>query len=171
MEAEELVVLINENDEVLGLMNKLEAHENGLLHRAFSVFLFNSKGEMLLQKRAASKYHSPNQWTNAVCSHPRNEESYKDAALRRLNEELGITTEITEKFHFIYKADVGGNLWEHELDHVFIGEYEGNFNLNQDEVSEVRYITMEDLNIEVSSNPENFTEWFKIILKEYQQHL
>ena len=171
MEAEELVVLINENDEVLGLMNKLEAHENGLLHRAFSVFLFNSKGEMLLQKRAASKYHSPNQWTNAVCSHPRNEESYKDAALRRLNEELGITTEITEKFHFIYKADVGGNLWEHELDHVFIGEYEGNFNLNQDEVSEVRYISMEDLNIEVSSNPENFTEWFKIILKEYQQHL
>ena len=171
MEAEELVVLINEKDEVQGLMNKLEAHENGLLHRAFSVFLFNKKGEMLLQKRASSKYHSPNQWTNAVCSHPRDEESYKNAALRRLNEELGITTDITEKFHFIYKADVGGNLWEHELDHVFIGEYEGDFQLNQDEVSEVRYITMEELNSEVSSNPENFTEWFKIILKEYQQHL
>ncbi len=171
MEAEELVVLINEKDEVQGLMNKLEAHENGLLHRAFSVFLFNKKGEMLLQKRASSKYHSPNQWTNAVCSHPRDEESYKNAALRRLNEELGITTDITEKFHFIYKADVGGNLWEHELDHVFIGEYEGDFQLNQDEVSEVRYISMEELNSEVSSNPENFTEWFKIILKEYQQHL
>ena len=171
MEAEELVVLINEKDEVQGLMNKLEAHENGLLHRAFSVFLFNKKGAMLLQKRASSKYHSPNQWTNAVCSHPRDEESYKNAALRRLNEELGITTDITEKFHFIYKADVGGNLWEHELDHVFIGEYEGDFQLNQDEVSEVRYISMEELNSEVSSNPENFTEWFKIILKEYQQHL
>ena len=171
MEAEELVVLINEKDEVQGLMNKLEAHENGLLHRAFSVVLFNKKGEMLLQKRASSKYHSPNQWTNAVCSHPRDEESYKNAALRRLNEELGITTDITEKFHFIYKADVGGNLWEHELDHVFIGEYEGDFQLNQDEVSEVRYISMEELNSEVSSNPENFTEWFKIILKEYQQHL
>ena len=168
---EELVVLINENDEVLGLMDKLEAHENGLLHRAFSVFLFNQAGEMLLQRRAAGKYHSPNQWTNAVCSHPRDGESYKEAALRRLSEELGIDTQIEEKFFFIYKADVGGNLWEHELDHVFTGLYEGDFNLNQEEVSEVRYISIENLEKEISENPENFTEWFKIILKEYQQHL
>ena len=116
---EEQVVLISENDEVLGLMEKMQAHENGILHRAFSVFLFNDKGELLLQKRAAEKYHSPNQWTNAVCSHPRIDETYLEGAKRRLKEELGIEAELTEKFHFIYKADVGGNLWEHERDHVF----------------------------------------------------
>ena len=168
---EEQVVLISENDEVLGLMDKMQAHENGILHRAFSVFLFNEKGEVLLQKRAAEKYHSPNQWTNAVCSHPRSEESYMQGAQRRLKEELGIEAELTPKFHFIYKADVGGDLWEHELDHVFTGNYNGDFNLNTDEVSEIRYITMEALDEEMKSNPENFTEWFKIILGEYKDHL
>ena len=168
---EEFVVLVDPSDTVLGLMEKQQAHVNGLLHRAFSVFLFNKNGEMLLQKRASSKYHSPNQWTNAVCSHPRENETYHDAAIRRLQEELGIETQLTEKFHFIYKADVGGNLWEHELDHVFVGQYEGQFNLNTEEVSEVRYITLENLNEEVKNQPENFTEWFKIILKEYNQHL
>ena len=168
---EEMVVLVDPSDNVLGLMEKQQAHINGILHRAFSVFLFNSKGEMLLQKRASSKYHSPNQWTNAVCSHPRENETYLEAALRRLKEELGIETEIEEKFYFIYKADVGGNLWEHELDHVFVGTYEGEFQLNEDEVSEVRYISPEQLAKEVDQQPENFTEWFKIILKEYNQHL
>ena len=169
---EEQVVLISENDEVVGLMDKMQAHENGLLHRAFSVFLFNEKGEVLLQKRAAEKYHSPNQWTNAVCSHPRDGETYLEAAQRRLQEELGIEgMELTPKFHFIYKADVGGNLWEHELDHVFTGNYDGNFSLNEEEVSEVRYITMKALDAEMESNPENFTEWFKIILGEYKEHL
>ena len=169
---EEQVVLISENDEVLGLMDKMQAHENGLLHRAFSVFLFNEKGEVLLQKRAAEKYHSPNQWTNAVCSHPREGETYLEAAQRRLKEELGIEAmELSPKFHFIYKADVGGNLWEHELDHVFTGNYDGNFSLNEEEVSEIRYITMEALDAEMESNPENFTEWFKIILGEYKDRL
>jgi len=168
---EEQVVLVNRNDDVLGLMEKQQAHINGLLHRAFSVFLFNEKGEMLLQKRASEKYHSPGQWTNAVCSHPRNGETYLEAANRRLKEELGIATELSEKFHFIYKADVGGNLWEHELDHVFTGNYDGKFNLNKDEVSEVRYISMENLDKEMTDHPEHFTEWFKIILKEYKEHL
>lgn len=167
---EEHVVLVNEQDEVLGLMEKQQAHINGLLHRAFSVFIFNESGEMLLQKRAASKYHSPNQWTNAVCSHPKAEETYHEGALRRLKEELGIETEISEKFHFIYKADVGGNLWEHELDHVFTGNFNGEFHLNPEEVSEVRYISMEDLDDEIKKNPEHFTEWFKIILEEYKHH-
>lgn len=166
-----MVVLINENDEVKGLMEKMQAHKTGLLHRAFSVFLFNNQGEMLLQKRAAHKYHSPNQWTNAVCSHPRDGESYKDAALRRLKEELGIEVEIDHKFFFIYKADVGDGLWEHELDHVFVGNYQGEFQLNPEEVSEVRYISQENLEKEMTENPANFTEWFKIILKEYQEHL
>ena len=167
----ELVVLVNEADQQIGLMEKLEAHQKGLLHRAFSVFLFNKKGEMLLQKRANTKYHSPNLWTNAVCSHPRNGESYKNGAMRRLNEELGISTEIEEKFHFIYKADVGQNLWEHELDYVFVGIYEGIFNLNPNEVSETRYISLIDLQKEMLSNPDNFTEWFKIILNKYLEFL
>ena len=167
----ELVVLVNEADQQIGLMEKLEAHQKGLLHRAFSVFLFNKKGEMLLQKRANTKYHSPNLWTNAVCSHPRNGESYKNGALRRLNEELGISTEIEEKFHFIYKADVGQNLWEHELDYVFVGIHEGIFNLNPNEVSETRYISLVDLQKEILSNPDNFTEWFKIILNKYLEFL
>lgn len=168
---EEQVVVVSENDEILGLMEKMEAHENGILHRAFSVFLFNDKGEMLLQKRASGKYHSPNQWTNAVCSHPKIDETYLEGAQRRLNEELGITADLTEKFSFIYKADVGQNLWEHELDHVFTGNYEGNFALNEEEVSEIRYISMQQLDEEMNANPEKFTEWFKIILKEYKDHL
>jgi len=168
---EELVVLIDENDNELGLMEKQQAHVNGFLHRAFSVFLFNSTGEMLLQKRAAEKYHSPNQWTNAVCSHPKEGETYEEGALRRLKEELGIHASITEKFFFTYKANVGGNLWEHELDHVFTGTYDGPFAPDASEVSDLRYVSMEELEKELSEHPENFTEWFKIILKEYQQHL
>ncbi|GAB0157173.1 isopentenyl-diphosphate Delta-isomerase [Chryseobacterium sp. Alg-005] len=167
---EEFVVLVNPEDEVLGLMEKQQAHVNGLLHRAFSIFLFNSKGEMLLQKRAAEKYHSPNQWTNAVCSHPRSGETYLEGAQRRLKEELGIVADLSEKFNFIYKADVGEGLWEHELDHVFVGTYEGDFHLNKDEVDAVRYISMEELDQELSTNPEHFTEWFKIILEEYKHH-
>lgn len=167
---EEYVVLVNNSDEVLGLMEKQQAHINGLLHRAFSVFLFNDKNEILLQKRSSQKYHSPLQWTNAVCSHPREGESYYDGALRRLHEELGITAQIEEKFHFIYKADVGGGLWEHELDHVFVGVYNGDFHLNSEEVDEVRYISMEELDLEISQNPQHFTEWFKIILAEYKHH-
>ena len=104
---EEQVVLVSRNDEVLGVMEKMQAHQNGILHRAFSVFLFNENGEMLLQKRADGKYHSPGQWTNAVCSHPRIDETYEEGAKRRLQEELGIEAELTEKFHFTYKADVG----------------------------------------------------------------
>lgn len=168
---EEQVVLISEQDEVLGLMDKMQAHQSGLLHRAFSVFLFNDAGELLLQRRADSKYHSPGQWTNAVCSHPRDGETYEEAAHRRMQEELGIEAELTHRFFFIYKAEVGGNLWEHELDHVFTGTYNGAFQLNPEEVSEIRFITMEDLDREMAAHPEQFTEWFKIILNEYKHHL
>ncbi|SIQ78199.1 isopentenyl-diphosphate delta-isomerase [Chryseobacterium sp. RU37D] len=167
---EEFVVLVNPEDKVLGLMEKQQAHINGLLHRAFSVFLFNNKGEMLLQKRASGKYHSPLKWTNAVCSHPKNGETYLEGAKRRIKEELGIDVEITEKFNFIYKAYVGNGLWEHELDHVFVGNFENEFHLNKNEVAEVRYISIEDLDKEIAENPENFTEWFKIILEEYKHH-
>ncbi|MGS0747166.1 isopentenyl-diphosphate Delta-isomerase [Halpernia sp. GG3] len=168
---EELVVLVTPEDQIIGQMEKMKAHQTGLLHRAFSVFLFNEKGEMLLQKRALEKYHSPEQWTNAVCSHPKLNESYHEAASRRIKEELGIDAVLKEKFYFIYKAEVGQNLWEHELDHVFVGKFDGEFNLNKDEVSEIRYITMQDLEVEMRDKAENFTEWFKIILKEYKEHL
>lgn len=168
---EEKVVLITPDDEVVGLMGKMDAHVNGILHRAFSVFLFDKEGRMLLQKRSSNKYHSPNQWTNACCSHPRSGETYLESAQRRLQEELGISCELSEKFYFIYKADVGEGLWEHELDRVFVGNYDGEFQLNPEEVSEVRYISLEDLEKEMLEKPENFTEWFKIILKEYKEHL
>lgn len=168
---EERVVLVNPQDEVLGLMEKMQAHENALLHRAFSVFLFNAKGEMLLQQRAAGKYHSPLQWTNACCSHPRENESYLDAAKRRLQEELGISAELTERFHFLYKADVGQGLWEHELDYVFTGEYNGDFTLNPEEVADIKYISIDELKREIEESPERYTEWFKIIWDEYRNHL
>ena len=160
---EERVVLVNPQDEVLGLMEKMQAHENALLHRAFSVFLFNDKGEMLLQQRAAGKYHSPLQWTNACCSHPRENETYLDAAKRRLQEELGISAELTERFNFLYKADVGQGLWEHELDYVFTGEYNGDFALNPEEVADIKYISIDELKREIEEFPERYTEWFKII--------
>lgn len=165
------VVLVTPEDEVVGLMEKQHAHIYGLLHRAFSVFLFNSKGEMLLQKRAAHKYHSPNQWTNAVCSHPMKNETYQQGAERRLNEELGIHVPLQEKFNFIYRSPVGDGLWEHELDYVFTGIYEGEFTLNKEEVAEIKYISMRDLGLEMRQHPERFTEWFKIILEEYRHHL
>lgn len=168
---EEQVVLVSEQDEVLGTMGKMQAHAEGVLHRAFSVFLFDKQGRLLLQQRADSKYHSPSKWTNAVCSHPREGETYHQAALRRLQEELGITTSIEERFHFIYKADVGQGLWEHELDYVFTGEYEGEFSLNPEEVSQVKYLTWKQLEMELKEHPEQFTEWFKIILREYKTFL
>ena len=164
---EEYVVLVNEKDEPLGLMEKQEAHIKAVLHRAFSIFIFNKKGEFLLQKRAESKYHSPLKWTNTCCSHPRDGETYSEAAHRRLQEELGFNCTLNEKFHFIYKADVGDNLTEHEFDRVFTGIYEGEFHLNPNEVDSVRWLSLDDLMNELHTQPEQFTEWFKIIFEKY----
>jgi isopentenyl-diphosphate Delta-isomerase len=162
----ELVILVDENDNQVGLMEKMEAHEKGLLHRAFSVFLFNSKGEMLLHQRAISKYHSGGLWTNACCSHPRDKESTIDAAHRRLEEEMGFDCEIKEVFHFTYKSALDNELTEHELDHVFIGEYEGEINPNPEEVESYKYISIPELTKDIEENPQNYTEWFKICLEE-----
>lgn len=156
------IILVNELDEAIGSMEKMEAHEKALLHRAFSVFLFNKKGEMLLQKRAASKYHSPLLWTNSCCSHPMPGEETKDAALRRLEEELGFTTIITKAFHFTYKAVFDNGLTEHEFDHVFVGEYEGDMQLNREEVADVCYKSMTDIKAEIEHKADDYTEWFKI---------
>jgi len=164
---EEFVVLVNENDEQLGLMEKQQAHVAGLLHRAFSVFIFNSKGELLLQQRAKGKYHSPELWTNTCCSHPRDGESYMEAAKRRLREEMGFECELEEKFHFIYKAKLDINLFEHELDYVFAGIYDGEIKINGEEVDDYKWISMEELMGDMEFNPEIYTVWFKIIFKEY----
>ena len=162
----EFVVLVDEQDQELGIMEKMEAHEKGLLHRAFSVFLFNGKGEMLLQQRAFEKYHSGGLWTNACCSHPRENESYIDAAHRRLMEELGMDCDLKPAFSFVYKKELDKGLTEHELDHVFMGEYEGDFPFNPEEVNAVKYISKDDLLQDMDQHPENYTEWFKICLQE-----
>lgn len=167
----EMVVLVNENDEETGQMEKLEAHRLGLLHRAVSVFIFNSRNEMLIHKRAAGKYHSAGLWTNAACSHPKEGELANIAAERRLLEEMGISCPLQKKFTFVYKAELNNSLIEHELDHVYSGIFEGEPNLNPLEAEAFRWITMEDLKTEISEQPEKFTEWFKIILNSYALNL
>jgi isopentenyl-diphosphate Delta-isomerase len=167
---EEQVVLVNENDAIEGLMGKTEAHEKGLLHRAISIVVFNEKREMLIQQRSFEKYHWKGIWSNTVCTHPRNGETYQQAAERRLFEELGFNTELKEIFHFIYKAkDEESGLTEHELDHVFVGEYNGHIPFNTAEVNAIRWISIDDLLSEIEEKPETYSFWFKIILKEMQQ--
>ncbi len=168
---QEQVVLVNEKDEFLGAMEKQEAHIKGVLHRAFSVFVFNEKGETLLQQRAANKYHSPLLWANTCCSHPREGETYLEGAQRRLQEEMGIICALKKKFDFIYKADVGQGLIEHELDHVFIGYYDENPVPNPHEVARYKWLTIKAIQQEIKNHPEKYTEWFKIIFKEYLHHL
>jgi isopentenyl-diphosphate delta-isomerase len=162
----EEVILVSLQDEEIGYMEKMEAHRLGLLHRAFSVFLFNSNGEMLLQKRALSKYHSGGLWTNACCSHPRKGETIEQAASRRTREELGCEPELQKIHSFIYKATLDNNLTEHEFDHVLVGNYEGEMNLNVDEVSEIVYLPIQQIRQEMNDQPEQFTVWFKIIFEE-----
>jgi isopentenyl-diphosphate Delta-isomerase len=166
----EMVILVDEKDNQLGLEEKMKAHEEARLHRAFSIFAFNGKGETLLQRRALSKYHSGGLWTNTCCSHPRQGESVLDAAHRRLREELGFDCEMEEIASFIYEAKLDHGLTEHELDHVVIGKYKGEkIALNPEEVDSVRWITIENLKKEMSANPELFTEWFKIAFKKFSK--
>lgn len=160
----DLIILVDENDRELGVMEKMEAHLKGHLHRAFSVFIFNENGDMLLQKRASSKYHSGGLWTNTCCSHPRPNESLTDAANRRLMEEMGMECELQHKFSFIYKCGLDNNLMEHELDHVFTGVTNMIPVLNRDEVEDYRYLSKEELKKEIADSPHLFTEWFKIAL-------
>ena len=162
---DERVILVDENDKERGSEEKIEAHKTGKLHRAFSIFVFNSKGEMLLQQRALHKYHSGGLWANACCSHPRLGETLEEAVHRRLKEEMGFDCELKEIFSFIYKAKVG-TLTEHELDHVFIGRYNGDVHFNPDEVGGYKWVTIESLRKDVQTHPELYTEWFKIALEK-----
>jgi isopentenyl-diphosphate delta-isomerase len=163
---EEQVILVDENDNQIGEMPKMEAHEKGVLHRAFSVFIFNKKGELMLQQRAAHKYHSPLLWTNTCCSHQRNGESNIQAGERRLQEEMGFTTSLNEVFSFIYKAPFENGLTEHEFDHVLIGYFDEEPNINKEEVEEYKWMMLEDVKAEIENNSSEYTAWFKIIFKE-----
>ena len=158
----EEVILVNTDNEVLGYMEKMEAHEKGLLHRAFSIFIFNTKGEILLQKRAISKYHSGGLWTNTCCSHPRKNESFLDAANRRLSEEMGMSCVLNEVFSFIYKAELDNNLTEHEYDQVLFGTTDQLPVLNKAEAEDYKYIKPDQLKIDIHDNPSQYTEWLKI---------
>ena len=169
--AKEKVILVNEKDEQIGLMEKIEAHEKALLHRAFSVFVFNDKNELMIQQRAHSKYHSPDLWTNTCCSHQREGESNIEAGKRRLQEEMGFTTPLKETISFIYKAPFDNGLTEHEYDHILIGYFEGEPDLNPDEVAAWKWMSLEELKKDMVKNPDIYTEWFKIIFEKYYSHI
>ena len=165
------VLLVNSSDEPVGTMEKLEAHQKGLLHRAFSVFVFNDKEELLLQRRALDKYHSGGLWTNTCCSHPYPEETATAAGERRLSEEMGFTTPLTDLFSFEYRVQLDNELIEHELDHVLIGHYNGNFQPNTEEVMDSKWIAIPQLIEEMRKSPESYTSWLRIILTDHLHRL
>ena len=167
----ENVVLVDRNDNPIGLMPKLEAHEKGVLHRAFSVFILNQKGQLMLQRRAQDKYHSPGLWTNTCCSHPRESESNIEAGVRRLKEEMGFTTPLKPMFSFIYKSKFDNGLTEHEFDHVLLGYYDKQPFINTIEVSEWKWMSLDKIIIEIKNKPEEFTVWFKIIFEKFYNHI
>jgi len=165
------VILVNEHDEPIGTMEKMEAHEKGLLHRAFSIFIFNKKGEMLLQQRAADKYHSPNLWTNACCSHPSPDETVEDAAHRRLKEELGFDVSLVKAFNFTYKTAFDNGLTEHEYDHVFTGIYDGAVHPDNKEVKDHRFAEIKNVRTDMLIHSEQYTSWFKIAFPKLEEYL
>jgi isopentenyl-diphosphate delta-isomerase len=156
------VILVNENDEPTGIVGKMEAHEKAMLHRAFSIFIFNDKGEMLLQQRAMKKYHSGGLWSNACCSHPQPGEETYEAAQRRLHEEAGFNAPLEKIFDFIYKVEFDNGLIEYEFDHVFVGEYEEELNFNKEEVMDFCYKKMKDIHHSLETHPQKYTAWFHL---------
>ncbi len=167
----EKVILVDENDNPLGEMEKMEAHKKALLHRAFSVFVFNEKDELMLQQRALSKYHSPGLWTNTCCSHPRKGESILEAGRRRLHEEMGFKCEIEKIFDFIYKAKLEYGLTEHEFDHVLFGRFDNEPEINPEEVVSWKWMTMDAIAAEMKTKPEKYTIWFQIAFDRVFRYL
>jgi len=168
---EEHVILVNENDEQIGTMPKLEAHEKAVLHRAFSVFIFNDKSELMLQQRAKHKYHSPLLWTNTCCSHQRVGETNLEAGKRRLEEEMGFVTDLKETISFIYKAPFDNGLTEHEFDHVMVGHYNEEPLINPDEVASWKWMPLDAVKVDIELHPELYTAWFKIIFDKFYEHI
>jgi len=167
---EDCLILVDENDMPCGKLEKSLTHKLGLLHRAFSIFIFNTKGEMLLQQRAMNKYHSAGLWSNACCSHPRFGEELNDAVKRRLYEEMGMSCKLEYAFNFTYKVNFENGLTEHEYDHVFIGITNAQPILNIDEAAAWKYVSPEDLILEMTLYPEKFTEWFKIAFTKVSKY-
>lgn len=167
---EDFVILVDENDQEVGKMEKMQAHVEAKLHRAFSVFIFNTKGELLIQQRAFSKYHTPGLWTNTCCSHPRPSETTSDAAHRRMVEEMGFDCDFEEVFNFLYKAKFTNELTEHEIDHVFIGFSDTLPVINREEVEDYHYADMKILAKEIKDKPDNFTIWFRIAFDRVREY-
>jgi isopentenyl-diphosphate delta-isomerase len=165
------VILVNENDEWMGTMEKLQAHKSGALHRAFSVFIINDKGEILLQQRASSKYHSASLWSNTCCSHPTPGESTMAAAHRRLMEEMGFDCELHKLFSLRYKSNVGNELVENEYDHIYLGNHNGDVKINIEEVKDYAYVTIEQVQQMLIESPELFTSWFKLALPKIVDYI
>lgn len=161
------IILVNKNDQEIGTGEKMKVHQDGKLHRAFSIFVFNSKNEMLLQKRAEAKYHCGGLWTNTCCSHPRSGELLEKEIHKRLQEEMGFDCELKEIGNFIYKVKFDNGLTEHEYDHVFTGEFNDKPNINPEEADDYQWISLEDLKKEIKKNPDDFTIWFKIALEKF----
>jgi isopentenyl-diphosphate delta-isomerase len=161
----EMLVLVDENDREIGTEEKLAAHRAGKLHRAFSIYIFNSRGELLITRRAPAKYHSPGLWTNTCCGHPRPGEAIADAARRRLREETGIECALAPKYHFIYRAEFDNGLTEHELDHVFTGTYDGPLAIDPQEADAVEWVAPQKVIADVAANPARYTVWFRLSLK------
>ncbi|NRB58849.1 MAG: isopentenyl-diphosphate Delta-isomerase [Winogradskyella sp.] len=168
---EEQVILVDEYDNQIGLMPKMEAHEKAVLHRAFSVFIFNNRNELMLQQRAMHKYHSPGLWTNTCCSHQRDGESNLEAGKRRLEEEMGFVTELEESTSFIYKAPFSNGLTEHEYDHIMIGYYNDEPIINKEEVADWKWMNLEAVKLDIAQHPENYTAWFKIIFEKFYEFI
>jgi isopentenyl-diphosphate delta-isomerase len=168
---EENVLLVDEQDQVIGLMPKMEAHEKGVLHRAFSVFIYNARGELLLQQRAAHKYHSPRLWTNTCCSHQREGETNVAAGQRRLQEEMGFSVPLEDVLSFIYKTPFDNGLTEHELDHILVGHYDGEPTINPEEVMAYRWRAPAQVKTDMERHPDQYTEWFKIIFNRFYREI
>ena len=168
---EDYVILVDKNDRQIGLMPKLEAHQKALLHRAFSVFIFNNKNELMLQQRAFQKYHSPGLWTNTCCSHQREGETNIEAGKRRLREEMGFVTDLEETISFIYKAPFDNGLTEHEFDHVMVGYYNDDPKINFNEVAHWKWMALDEIKEDITTNSDKYTVWFKIIFDKFYQHI
>lgn len=169
--SEEQIILVDEKDVQIGTAGKLEAHQKGLRHRAFSIFIQNQKRETLLQKRALGKYHSGDLWTNTCCGHPRDGEDVSAAAHRRLKEEMGFSTDLKEMLSFHYEAQVSESLRENEIDHVFVGQYNNDPILNPEEASDFKWISFDELAEDIEKNPEAYTYWIKVVLKDVREKI
>ncbi len=168
---EEQLIEVNQWDNEIGSIGKMEAHQNGVLHRAFSIFIFNTNNQLLLQKRNGKKYHSPGLWTNTCCSHPRYGEDLQNAIYRRLEEEMGFTCDLKEVFSFVYQVQFKDNLYENEYDHVFIGKYHGEVSPAKDEVEDFKWVQISEVKSDIEHNPQNYTYWFKHILEKVESYI